>query len=93
MQEVIEDRKSEYGKAFAEYLNQHLKPAVGESLTANMQTIGIAMSSTLMSAAMKSAADSSYSMLHNAMRHMEVSQDVINQIHPAPLPVIPGSTL
>ena len=93
VQEVIEDRKSEYGKAFAEYLNQHLKPAVGESLTANMQTIGIAMSSTLMSAAMKSAADSSYSMLHNAMRHMEVSQDVINQIHPAPLPVIPGSTL
>lgn len=93
VKEVIEDHKSEYGKAFAEYLNQQLKPAVGESLTTNMQTIGVAMSSTLMSAAMKSAADSSYTMLQNAMRQMGVPYDVINGVNPVHFPVLPGSTL
>lgn len=93
VKEIIEDRKSEYGKAFSEYLNQQLKPAVGESLTANMQTIGVAMSSTLMSAAMKSASDSSCLMLQNAMRHMGASYEVINGISPVYIGVVPGSTL
>lgn len=93
VKEVIEDRKSEYGKAFAEYLNQHLKPAVGESLTTNMQTIGVAMSSTLMTSAMQAAAQASLEMLRNALRQTNVPFEVINGIHAVEFPVVPGSTL
>lgn len=87
--EVVADRKSQFGKAFADYIGQSIKPAVENTLNANMHTLGAAMASSIMNASMNASVDASHQTLQQAMRMLNVPPETINGIPKFEPPALP----